>query len=139
MAWETLEPEEVTEGYSKYPKFEKVGDNIEGNLYEFDTDGYGNKRMVLEVGEDEDGEPLYSYLPSHAHLQRFYKKVAIGDYIRVELVKLIEPEENDENQYPVRKYKVQVDEDKKVIYKKVISEEDDEDDDEEYYEEYYEE
>ena len=138
MAWKEIEPEEET-GYSKYPKFEKVGDFVEGNLYDFETDGYNNKRMVLEVGEDEDGEPLYSHLPSHAHLQRFYKKLGIGDFIRVELVKLIEPEENDENQYPVRKYKVQVDEDKKVIYKKVISEEDDEDDDEEYYEEYYEE
>ena len=85
MAFVEIEPEAETEGYTKYPKFEKVGDNIEGNLYEFDTDGYGNKRMVLEVGEDDD-----------------------------------------ENQYPVRKYKVQVDEDKKVIY---------EEDDEEYYEE----
>lgn len=65
MAFVEIEPEAETEGYTKYPKFEKVGDNIEGNLYEFDTDGYGNKRMVLEVGEDEDGEPLYSYLPSH--------------------------------------------------------------------------
>ncbi|MBQ9024798.1 MAG: hypothetical protein IJ104_00815 [Methanobrevibacter sp.] len=122
MAWEEIEPEEET-GYTKYPKFEKVGDFVEGNLYEFETDGYGNKRMVLEVGEDEDGEPLYSYLPSHAHLQRFYKKVAIGDFLRVELVKLIEPDEDDDNQYPVRKYKVQVDPDRSVRY-----EEEDEDD-----------
>ena len=125
MAWETLEPEEEN-NFTKYPKFEKVGDNVEGNLYEFYKDSYGRKGMVLEVGEDEEGEPLLQHLPTHAHLQRFYKKLAIGDYIRVELVKLIEPEEDDENQYPVRKYKVQVDEDKKVIY---------EEDDEEYYEE----
>lgn len=131
MAFKDIEPEEETEGYAKYPKFEKVGASIEGHLYEFETDGYNNKRMVLEVGEDEDGKPLYSYLPSHAHLQRFYKKLKIGDYIRVELVKLIEPDENDENQYPVRKYKVQVDEDRKVYYKEV----DDDEDDEEYYEE----
>lgn len=123
MAWETLEPEEEN-NFTKYPKFEKVGDNVEGNLYEFYKDSYGRKGMVLEVGEDEEGEPLLQHLPTHAHLQRFYKKVAIGDFLHVELVKIIPPKEDQE--YPTRIYKVQVDPDRKVIY---------EEDDEEYYEE----
>lgn len=113
MAWETIEPEEEN-NFDKYPKFEKVGDYVEGNLYEYDKDGYGNKRMVLEVGEDEDGELILQYLPTHSHLRKFYKKVAIGDYIRVELTKLIPPKEDQE--YPTRIYKVQVDPDRKATY-----------------------
>ena len=118
-----IEPEEEN-NFTKYPKFEKVGDNVEGNLYELYKDSYGRKGMVLEVGEDEEGEPLLQHLPTHAHLQRFYKKVAIGDCLHVELVKIIPPKEDQE--YPTRIYKVQVDPDRKVIY---------EEDDEEYYEE----
>ena len=112
MAWQKIEPEE--DGFEKYPKFNKEGDFVEGNLYEYDTDGYGNKRMVLEVGEDEDGEPLLQYLPSHAHLQKFYKGVSIGDFLHVELVKLIEPEK--EGDYPIRKYAVKADPERKVEY-----------------------
>lgn len=123
MAWETLEPEEEN-NFTKYPKFEKVGDNVEGNLYEFYKDSYDRKGMVLEVGEDEEGEPLLQNLPTHAHLQRFYKKVEIGDYLRVELVKIIPPKEDQE--YPTKIYKVQVDPNRKVIYE--------EEDDEEYFE-----
>ena len=123
MAWETLEPEEEN-NFTKYPKFEKVGENVEGNLYEFYKDSYDRKGMVLEVGEDEEGEPLLQNLPTHAHLQRFYKKVEIGDYLRVELVKIIPPKEDQE--YPTKIYKVQVDPNRKVIYE--------EEDDEEYFE-----
>ena len=114
MAWEEIKPEEDTSGFTKYPKFEKVGDAIEGNLYEFDKDQWGNKRMVLDCGEDEDGELKLAYLPSHTHLTNFYKKVAIGDYLRVELAKLIPPKEDQE--YPTRIYKVQVDPERHVEY-----------------------
>ena len=122
MAFIDIEPEEEENGYDKYPSFEKVGDSVEGNLYEFDKDQWNNKRMVLEVGEDEDGEPLLAYLPSHAHLKRFYKKVKIGDFLHVELTKLIPPKEDQE--YPTRIYKIQVDPERHVEY-----------DDDEFYEE----
>ena len=125
MAWKEIEPEETQ--LDKYPKFEKVGDYVEGNLYEFDKDGYGNKRMVIEIGEDEEGELILQYLPTHRHLQNFYKKVAIGDYLHVELVKLIPPKEDQE--YPTRIYKVKVDPDRKAIY------DDFEEEDDEFYEE----
>ena len=114
MAFIDIEPEEDNSGFSKYPQFKEVGDNIEGNLYEFDKDQWGNKRMVLDCGEDEDGELLLAYLPSHTHLANFYKKVAIGDYLKVELAKLIPPKEDQE--YPTRIYKVQVDPDRHVEY-----------------------
>lgn len=123
MAFVEIEPEEEETTFQKYPRFEKVGDSVEGNLYEFDKDGYGNKRMVLEVGEDEEGEPILQYLPTHSHLRRFYKKVKIGDFLHVELAKLIPPKEDQE--YPTRIYKVQVDPERHVEY----------DDDDEFYEE----
>lgn len=113
MAFKEIEPEEEENYHEKYPRFENIGDHVEGNLYEWDKDGWGNKRIVLEVGEDEEGEPILQYLPTHTHLRRFYNRIHIGDYIRVELKKLIE---KDNQEYPTRIYKLQVDPDRKVEY-----------------------
>lgn len=56
------------------------------------------------MGEDEDGELITTTLPAHVHLKRFYVNLNEGDYIKVELTKLIPPKEGDK--YPKRIYKV---------------------------------
>ena len=50
MAFEEVElgPAEVGEYWNP----EEVGDSVEGNIYEFTNDNYGNKRIVLYLGED---------------------------------------------------------------------------------------
>lgn len=112
--------EDIEEDVLEYWNPENIGDNIEGNVYEITTDQWNNKRIVLDMGDDEDGNLLTTTLPGHAHLQRFVKKINVGDYIRVELVKLIEPkEETDENGkkiQPTRIYKVQKDPERKIDY-----------------------
>ena len=102
MAFEEVElgPAEVGEYWNP----EEVGDSVEGNIYEFTNDNYGNKRIVLYLGEDEDGELITTTLPAHVHLKRFYVNLNEGDYIKVELTKSIPPKEGDK--YPKRIYKV---------------------------------
>ena len=110
MAFEEVEkgPEE----FGRYWNADEVGATIEGNIYKFKTDDYGNKRIDLYLGQDEDDEAILTMLPAHADLKRHYVNLERGDYIRVELVKLIEPKK--ENGYPKRIYKILKDPDRKV-------------------------
>lgn len=118
MAFEDVEEQEVDVGKYWAPK--NVKDSIEGNVYGFEKDQWGNKRIVLDLGDDENGEVILTTLPGHAHLKRFIPNLETGDYIRVELVKLLEPSEDDlakdPNRSATRIYKVQKDPEKKIDY-----------------------
>ena len=116
------EVEKGPEEHGRYWNPEEVGDAIEGNIYDFVTDDYNNKRIDLYLGEDENGETKMCMLPAHADLKRVYANLERGDYIRVELIKLI-PTKN----HPKRIYKVLVDDDRKVEWPE-------EDSDDEYFE-----
>jgi hypothetical protein len=125
MAFREVEkgPEEI----GAYWKPTQVGDAVEGNIYEFAESMYNNRKQVqinLYLGEDENGEPIMTLLPSHADLKRAYVNLKVGDYIRVEVVNKIEPTGN--SQYPKFIYKVLVDDDKFVEW--------DSEDDDEYFE-----
>ena len=110
MAFEEVEkgPEEV----GRYWNADVVGDVVEGNIYKFVTDDYGNKRIDLYLGQDEDDQARLTMLPPHADLKRVYVNLERGDYIRVELIKLIPPKKEDG--YPKRIYKVLKDPERKV-------------------------
>ena len=112
MAFEEVEkgPEEV----GRYWNADEVGATVEGNIYKFVTDDYGNKRIDLYLGQDEDDEAILTILPAHADLKRVYVNLERGDYIRVEVIKLIPPKK--ENGHPKRIYKVLKDPDKKVAW-----------------------
>ena len=119
MAFEEVKkgPEEM----GRYWNPEKVGNKITGHIYQFVTDSYGNKRIDLYLGTDEDDEPIMCMLPAHADLKRTYVNLERGDYICVELIELIPAKK--EGQYPKRIYKVLKDPSQKVEWP------DDEDDD----------
>lgn len=123
MAFEEVEkgPEE----YGRYWSPEKVDDEITGHIYNFVTDDYGNKRIDLYLGEDEDGNAIMCMLPAHADLKRVYVNLERGDYINVKLTELIPPRK--EGGYPKRIYKVLKDPEKKVEWP--------EEESEDYYEE----
>ena len=114
MALRTLEKggAELT---NPYPKFEEIGDYVEGNISGFVTDDFGNKRIQIFKGfEEETGEPKYQLLPSHANLKQYYDQLDEGVWVRIELKKVIKsknPEYADKNIY-----KVQVDDDKYVEF-----------------------
>lgn len=112
--------EDVEETMDKYWKPEKIGEDIEGNVYEIVKDQWNNQRIVLDMGDDAEGNLMTTMLPSHAQLQRFIPKLQIGDYIRVELVKLIPPTDEqlaeDPDRKPAKIYKVQKDPDRAQIY-----------------------
>ena len=110
MAFEEVEkgPEE----HGRYWSPEEIGDQIEGNIYDFVVDSYGNKRIDLYLGSDDNDEPIMCMLPAHADLKRYYAKLERGDMIQVTLVKLIEPRK--EGQYPKRIYKLLKDDSQKV-------------------------
>ena len=101
MAWE-----EVTEVAPSYWKPEKIGDNIEGNIYEINDGNYG-KQIVLDMGDDENGEIVTTTLPSHKQLQNFIPKLQVGDYIRVKLVNILPAKVEGRNDTMI--YKVQKD------------------------------
>ena len=108
-------PEEIGDYWNP----EKVGDKIEGNIYEFAKSMFKGKKQVrinLYRGVDENDEPIMTLLPSHAHLKRYYVNLERGDYIIVTVIEVKQPtDENGEPKgYPRLKYKVQVDDDKKV-------------------------
>lgn len=121
MAFKTLEKggQELT---NPYPKFEEIGDYVEGNISDFIIDDYGNKRIELYKGFDEEsGEDKYQTLPAHSDLKGYYSQLNIGDYVHIELVKIIKsnnPEYSDK-----MKYIVQVDEEKAVEFGEVESDE----------------
>lgn len=104
-------PEEV----GAYWKPQEVGDKVEGNIFEFAESNFNGRKQVqinLYLGEDENGNPQMTLLPSHADLKRTYRNLNRGDYIVVEVVDKIEPRGN--SQYPKFIYKVLVDDERKV-------------------------
>ena len=109
MAWEEVEPVAA----DKYWKPEEIGDNIEGNVFEITTDDWNNERIVLDLGDDAEGNLITTTLPAHAQLRSFIPKIKIGDYIRVELIKQIPPTEKQLEEQPDRSptniYKMQKD------------------------------
>lgn len=110
MAFREVEkgPEEV----GRYWNPEEVGAAIEGNIYKFVKDDFNNTRIELYLGEGENEEAILTMLPAHADLRRHYVNLERGDYIRVELIKLIPPKK--ENGHPKRIYKILVDDERKV-------------------------
>ena len=123
MAFEEVEkgPEEI----GRYWNPEEVGEEITGHIYKFVNDEYGNKRIDLYLGEDEDGEAKITMLPAHADLKRFYVNLERGDYINVKVVKVIPPKK--EEGYSRKIYKLLKDPENKVVWP-------DDDDDESIYE-----
>lgn len=113
MAFITLE-KGASELTNMYPRFDEIGDFVEGNFLGIAEDDFGKKRIELYKGEDEDGELLMQVLPAHADLRKYYSQLNRGDYIRVELVKIIPS--NNENYSDKRIYKVQVDPDRAVEF-----------------------
>lgn len=109
MAWEEVEPVAA----EKYWKPEKIGDEIEGNVFEIVKDDWNNDRIVLDLGDDAEGNLITTTLPAHAQLRSFIPKLKIGDYIKVELVKQIEPTpeqlEKQPNRSPTNIYKLMKD------------------------------
>ena len=105
MAFREVEkgPEEV----GRYWNPEEVGAAIEGNIYKFVKDDFNNTRIDLYLGEGENEEAILTMLPAHADLRRHYVNLERGDYIRVELIKLIPPKK--ENGHPKGIYKILVD------------------------------
>lgn len=111
MAFKEIEPEQ---SIGKYWKPQKVGDCIEGNIIAFSIDDYEKKRIELYLGQDEQGEMITTTLPSHANLLSFIPKLKVGDYVHVELKKIIPPKEGHE--YGTNIYKVLVDDDQFVEF-----------------------
>ena len=110
MAFREVEkgPEEV----GRYWNADQIGDVIEGNIYKFVQDDYGNTRIDLYLGQDENDEVILTMLPAHADLKRHYVNLNRGDYIQVKLTNLIPPRKD--GGYPKRIYTVLVDDDRKV-------------------------
>lgn len=114
MAWETVE-KGAERLMNMYPKFEELGDYCEGNFTGLVEDDYGNQRIELYLGEDqESGEPKFQHLPPAADLRKYYQKLNRGEYVRVEFVKII-PSDNE--QFNDKKiFKVQVDHSRDVEF-----------------------
>lgn len=112
--------EDVEETMDKYWNPEKIGENIEGNVYEIMKDQWGKQRIVMDMGDDAEGNLMTTILPPHAQLLRFIPNLKIGDYIRVELVKLVPPTDEqlaeDPDRKPAKIYKVQKDRERAQIY-----------------------
>jgi len=120
--------EDVAEAIDKFWKPEEKGDNVEGNVFKIEKDQWDNDRIVLDLGDDENGQLMTTTLPAHASLQRFIPNIGVGDYIKVTLIDLIEPESDKEDEngnkidedgkilYPTYIYKVQKDPDRAVDY-----------------------
>ena len=115
MAFKTLE-KGGTELTNPYPRFEEIGDYVEGNICGFTEDDYGNKRIELYKGEDEDGEVKTQLLPANADLKKYYSQLKVGDYVRIEFVKII-PSDN-ENYSDKKIFKVQLDDSRFVEFEK---------------------
>lgn len=112
--------EDVPEAIDKYWNPEEIGDNVEGNVYSIEKDKWQNDRIVLDLGDDDNGELMTTTLPGHAHLQKFVPRLEVGDYIRVELIKQIPPTpeqlEINPNRSPTNIYKVQKDPERAIDY-----------------------
>lgn len=110
MAWEIVE-EEIEGKWD--PK--KVGASIEGNVFEKTEDDYGKTVITLDLGDDEKtGEMITCDLPTHKHIQGFVNNIDVGDYIRVTVIKIIEPKQ--EGFHAMNIYKVEKDPERKTEY-----------------------
>lgn len=85
-----------------YWKPEMIGEYLEGWITEFADDDFGNQRIRLKSSGNGNFE-----LPAHASLKRYYNKLNVGDYIKVEVASIDE----DSYDYPIIKYSVFVDPD----------------------------
>lgn len=101
------------EGYTPYWRPNTKGESIEGNIYDFEENDYGNKQIVLYVGEEND-DMLLTTLPSHRNLMRYYSNLEIGDYIRVTVTDVKAPMK--EGQFPINIYKVEKDPDQFIEF-----------------------
>lgn len=114
MALRTLEKggQELT---NSYPKFEEIGDYVEGNFLGFEIDDYNNKRITLWKGNDEEtGEAITQMLPAVADLKRYYGQLERGMWLHIEFVKTIPS--NNENYSDKKIFKVQADEERDVVF-----------------------
>lgn len=114
MAIRTLEKggQELT---GAYPRFDEIGDYVEGNFLGFETDDYNNKRITLWKGNDEEtGEAITQMLPAVADLKRYYGQLERGMWLHIELVKTIPS--NNENYSDKKIFKVQADEERDVVF-----------------------
>lgn len=106
MAFKTLE-KGASELGNMYPRFDEIGDYVEGNICAFVDDDYGNKRIEIYKGEYDDGEIKTQLLPAYADLKKYYSQLKVGDYVRIEFIKSIPS--NNENYSDKKIFKVQVD------------------------------
>ena len=113
MAWETIEKgaEELT---GMYPKFDEIGQYVEGNFMGLEVDDYNNQRILIYKGTDAEDELITQLLPAAADLKRYYSKLNKGDYVRIEFVKAIPS--NNENYSDKKIFKVQVDHSRDVEF-----------------------
>ena len=112
MAFKELEAGAV-ELDGMYPKFDEIGDYVEGNFMGLEEGDYG-KQIVIYKGNDEEGEPITQTLPSHKSLRKYYSQLKMGDYIKVELIKIIKS--TNEKYSDKNIYKIYVDEDRAVEF-----------------------
>lgn len=106
MAFETLKSTGI-DGEYWIPN--TIGQEIEGNIIDFEEDDYGKLRIVLQLENEEEIK-----LPSHADLVQYNNKLNVGDYIRLtlrDIKKSKNPDYADKNLY-----KVEVDKDRCVEY-----------------------
>lgn len=117
-----IEPIKLEDGDFWSPK--EIGDWIEGNICDWDSDNYGNQRIILETTQygsskktdfqySEGNEPQVQ-LPTHAHLRRYYVNLETGDYIKVTLNKIVPS--NSEGYSDKKEYSVLKDETRGVDY-----------------------
>jgi len=113
MVWETVE-KGAERLMGMYPKFEEIGDYVEGNFSGIVEDDYGNRRIELYIGQDEYDEPKYQHLPPAADLRKYYEKLNRGEYVKVEFVKVIPS--NSEDFADKKIFKVMVDHSRDVEF-----------------------
>lgn len=107
MAFETLKTTGI-EGDYWAPTIE--GQQIEGNIMEFQKDDYNKTKMLLELPNEEQIS-----LPGHADLQQYTKTLEVGDYIRVTLTGF-KKSNNPEKYNDKPLYKVERDPERAVVY-----------------------
>lgn len=114
MVRRTLEKgaEELT---NQYPRFEEIGDYVEGNFLEFAENDYNNKRIVLYKGNDEEtGEAITQMLPAAADLKKYYSQLKPGMWLHIEFAKVIPS--NNENYSDKKIFRVDVDDELDVEF-----------------------
>lgn len=114
MAWEIVEKgaERLT---GMYPRFDEIGDYVEGHFLGLEKDDFGNERITLYLGEDpETGEAKTQQLPSAADLRKYNNKLHRGDYVKIEFLKIIPS--NNEKYSDKKIFKVMVDHSRDVEF-----------------------